>query len=51
MWMTLATVSRSCVGTFKNSLSKYTVKASCDKDTSPAPTSKFRDHFTWEGGG
>jgi len=47
--MTLATVSRSCIGTFKISLSKYTIKVACDKDTPPTPKSQFHEHFTWDG--
>jgi len=48
MWMKLA-VCRSCIGTFKISLSKYIIKATWDKDTPPTPNSQFHDHFTWEG--
>jgi lysophospholipid acyltransferase (LPLAT)-like uncharacterized protein len=49
MWMKLATVYGSCIGTFEISLSKYIIKATWDKDTPPTPNSQFHDHFTWEG--
>jgi hypothetical protein len=45
----MATVYRSCIWTFKISLSKYIIKATWDKDTLPTPNSQFHDHFTWEG--